>query len=193
MGGTENGSSVIRSPSIPVGIICWHGAPNRLHSFSYFSQTEFARLFRTGDFASVNKAGHIQYEGRSDSQIKIRGHRVDLSEIDKHLLEIDGVDKGVVLCSVADKNDPKILAFVALDASSKLREMQIENLLRQKLPEYMRPQVMLIENFPFFVNGKIDRQTLLKMYENGSLNSKKFNSIDSIYRNAIRAFQFGFR
>lgn len=134
--------------------------------------TEFARLFRTGDFASVNKAGIIQFDGRSDSQIKIRGHRVDLSEIEKHLLEIDGVDKGIVLCYHSGKIDQAILAFVAVKAASTLHEMQIENLLRQKLPEYMTPQVIVIESVPLLVNGKIDRQTLLKMYEHDNNNSK---------------------
>lgn len=136
------------------------------------NSAEFARLYRTGDFASVNADGIIQYDGRSDSQIKIRGHRVDLSEIEKHFLEIDGVDKGIVLCYHAGKMDQTVLAFAAVKSTSTLHEMQIENLLRQKLPEYMTPQVIVIENVPLLVNGKIDRQTLLKMYENANNNSE---------------------
>lgn len=145
--------------------------PHDLSKLSPIS-SDFARLYRTGDFASVNADGIIQYDGRSDSQIKIRGHRVDLSEIEKHLLEIDGVDKGIVLCYHAGKMDQTILAFAAVKSTSTLHEMQIENLLRQKLPEYMTPQVIVIENVPLLVNGKIDRQTLLKMYENANNNSE---------------------
>jgi acyl-coenzyme A synthetase/AMP-(fatty) acid ligase len=58
--------------------------------------TAYSRLYRTGDFASLQK-GIIFYEGRTDSQIKIRGHRVDLSEVEKTLLSLPGIDKGIVL------------------------------------------------------------------------------------------------
>lgn len=130
-------------------------------------------MYRTGDYASVQKGGHIHYEGRTDSQIKIRGHRVDLSEIEKNLTEIAGVKKGIVLCYHAGQMDQAILAFASIDSASHLHELQVEKILRNKLPEYMTPQVIIIEHVPLLVNGKIDRQTLLKMYENTNNNSKQ--------------------
>lgn len=135
--------------------------------------TEYARLYRTGDYASVGKGGVIQYEGRTDSQIKLRGHRVDLSEIDKQLLSIKHVDKGIVLCYHAGQIDQAILAFATIKSDSSVQQgMQIENMLREKLADYMVPQVILIESVPLLVNGKIDRQTLLKMYENTNNNGE---------------------
>lgn len=153
------------------------------HYFAFVPITDFARLYRTGDFASVDKSGIVQYQGRSDSQIKIRGHRVDLSEIEKHLLEISGIEKGIVLCYRAGSNDQTILAFAAIESSSTLHEMQIENLLRQKLPDYMTPQVIVVQSVPLLVNGKIDRQTLLKLYENVNNNGKSRSFIHSHNRN----------
>lgn len=128
-------------------------------------------MYQTGDFASVQKGGIIQYEGRTDSQVKIRGHRVDLSEIEKNLLEINGVHKGVVLCYHAGQMDQAILAFASVDSTaSHLHELQIEKILRNKLPEYMTPQVIIVDQVPLLVNQKIDRQKLLKMYENTNNN-----------------------
>lgn len=134
---------------------------------------EYSRLYRTGDYASVRKGGIIHYEGRTDSQVKIRGHRVDLTEIEKNLLEIPEVEKGIVLCYHAGQMDQAILAFSVISSSSSLHEIQIEKMLLNKLPEYMTPQVIIVEQLPLLVNGKIDRQTLLKMYENANNNSKE--------------------
>lgn len=58
---------------------------------------EYPKIFRTGDYAKIAK-GAIIYEGRVDSQIKVRGHRVDLTEVEKVIAKISGIDKVVVLC-----------------------------------------------------------------------------------------------
>lgn len=140
-----------------------------------FFLAEYNRLYRTGDFASVLKNGAIQYEGRTDSQIKIRGHRVDLSEIEKNLFSISGVDKGVVLCYHPGEYDQTLLAFITIDQDSKLKlGMQFENALRSKLADYMIPQIVIIDSIPLLVNGKVDRQSLLKSYENTNNNGEYF-------------------
>lgn len=56
-----------------------------------------SRLYRTGDFARLVK-GSLIYEGRTDSQVKVRGHRVDLSEVEQAVAAVPGIDKTVVLC-----------------------------------------------------------------------------------------------
>lgn len=152
-----------------------------------FVYLEYERLYRTGDYASIEKGGIIHYEGRTDSQVKIRGHRVDLTEIERNLSDIDGIEKGIVLCYHAGQMDQAILAFALLSATSSMHSLQIENMLRNKLPDYMVPQVICIDQVPLLVNGKIDRQTLLKMYENTNNNGKQLNVtnlIDAIERNA---------
>lgn len=67
------------------------------NNFVSFIFSEYPKIFRTGDYASIVK-GSIIYEGRVDSQIKIRGHRVDLTEVEKAIVKIQGIDKVVVLC-----------------------------------------------------------------------------------------------
>lgn len=86
---------------------------------------------------------------------------------------IKHVEKGIVLCYHAGQIDQVILAFATLTEESPIQQgMQIENMLRRKLAEYMVPQVILIDKVPLLVNGKVDRQTLLKMYENTNNNGK---------------------
>lgn len=122
----------------------------------------------------ILKNGDIQYEGRTDAQVKIRGHRVDLSEIEKHLLSLNEVDKGIVLCYHPGQLDQNILSFVTLHKQyQQYNGTQIENLLSNKLAAYMIPQVIVIDTVPLLVNGKVDRQTLLKLYENTNNNGKK--------------------
>ncbi|XP_017786492.1 PREDICTED: tyrocidine synthase 3-like [Nicrophorus vespilloides] len=123
----------------------------------------FSRLFRTGDFARIEN-GCLQYEGRTDSQVKIRGHRVDLSEVEKAVSSIEGVDKCVALCYKPGEMKQALLAFVTTEAS--MSENQIESMLKEVLISYMVPQVIQLESIPLLVSGKIDKQSLLKGYEN---------------------------
>ncbi|KAL1506202.1 hypothetical protein ABEB36_005604 [Hypothenemus hampei] len=138
----------------------------------------YGKLYRTGDFARIEK-GILVYEGRTDSQIKIRGHRVDLSEVEKAVNSIKNVDKAVVLCYKPGEVNQALLAFVT--TKGLVSEHQIEVLLREKLTNYMIPQVVLVERIPLLVNGKIDRQALLKMYENTNNNVDLIPEIEIDY------------
>lgn len=102
-------------------------------------------------------------------QIKIRGHRVDLSEIEKAVLSVREVEKAVVLCYKPGEMNQALVAFVT--ASAFANESQIEEALKEKLAAYMVPQVIIIENVPLLVNGKVDRQGLLQMYVNNNNNN----------------------
>ncbi|XP_013103440.2 beta-alanyl-bioamine nonribosomal peptide synthetase ebony isoform X2 [Stomoxys calcitrans] len=133
-------------------------------------ELKYSRIYRTGDYGSLSD-GFIFYEGRTDSQIKIRGHRVDLSEVEKNVAELPPVEKAIVLCYNAGQIDQALLAFVKLrDDSPLYTELQLESKLSDKLAEYMIPQVVLIDQVPLLVNGKIDRQALLKQYETANNN-----------------------
>lgn len=138
----------------------------------------YAKLYRTGDFARIEK-NQIIYEGRTDSQVKIRGHRVDLTEVEKALNGVDGVDKAVVLCYKPGEINQALLAFVT--TSKLMSEHQIEGILKDKLTSYMVPQVILLETIPLLVNGKIDRQALLKSYENTNNNDDASYQVDIDY------------
>ncbi|KAL3269027.1 hypothetical protein HHI36_008110 [Cryptolaemus montrouzieri] len=138
----------------------------------------FAKLYRTGDFARLEK-GTLMYEGRTDTQVKIRGHRIDLTEVEKAVSTIEEVDKAVVLCYKPGEINQALLAFVT--TSQLVGESWIEASLRKKLTSYMIPQVILVESIPLLVNGKIDRQALLKFYENTNNNNDEVYQVDIDY------------
>lgn len=149
--------------------------PDRFIENSLAVDPMFLKIYKTGDYASLHK-GFIYYEGRTDSQIKIRGHRVDLSEVEKNLMSLDYVKRGHVICYHAGETDQALVAFCVITKQHNLNKyitktgIQVENDLKIKLPEYMVPQVVILDHVPELVNGKIDRQSLLKMYENTNNN-----------------------
>ncbi|CAG9815434.1 unnamed protein product, partial [Phaedon cochleariae] len=140
----------------------------------------YAKLYRTGDFARVEK-GVLVYEGRTDSQVKIRGHRVDLTEVEKAVNSVEGVEKAVVLCYNPGEISQALLAFVTIHKNKLMNEHQIEEKLKEKLTSYMIPQVVLMEKIPLLVNGKVDRQSLLKSYETTNGNDDPEPEIEISY------------
>ncbi|XP_049880564.1 zwittermicin A synthase ZmaJ [Pectinophora gossypiella] len=144
-------------------------APEKFCDNPHAAHPEFGRLYRTGDFGMLHK-GVILYAGRTDSQVKIRGHRVDLQEVERAVAAVPGVDKAVVLCYGLERGNPEILAFVTVQPDARLAASHIEAALKNSLTNYMIPQVIVIESVPLLVNGKVDRQALLKMYENTNNN-----------------------
>ncbi|XP_014614771.1 PREDICTED: tyrocidine synthase 3 isoform X2 [Polistes canadensis] len=134
----------------------------------YAIDPDYSRLFRTGDYARIVK-GTMVYEGRVDSQVKIRGHRVDLSEVEKIISRISEIDKVVVLCYKPGDISQELLAFITVKNDTKISSREIEIALQKRMPLYMQPQVIIVNHIPLLTNGKTDRQTLLKQYESSML------------------------
>lgn len=121
----------------------------------------------------MRNVGCITYEGRTDSQIKIRGYRVDLAEIERNVLTLYGIDKAIVLCYHAGEVDQALPCFVILSSDAAYTQAsQIETVLKTKLADYMVPRIVIIDSVPLLVNGKIDRQSMLETYENQKNNGE---------------------
>ncbi|XP_012526136.1 tyrocidine synthase 1 [Monomorium pharaonis] len=132
---------------------------------------EYPRIFRTGDYAKIVK-GLIIFEGRVDSQIKIRGHRVDLTEVEKVIARVPDIDKVVVLCYKPGELSQALIAFVTIMNGKTLSSLEIEDFLQSTLPPYMLPQIFIVDHIPLLTNGKTDRQTLLKKYQSSCSNEE---------------------
>lgn len=119
-------------------------------------------LYRSGDLGRLLPTGDVEYLGRIDKQIKIRGFRVELGEIENKLLDISYIKDAVVLCKV-DANGSNILcAYVS--ASKKLNISDIREQLLETLPLYMIPSYYVqLEKIPCTSNGKVDRKVLLEI------------------------------
>ncbi|XP_026745827.1 uncharacterized protein LOC113507173 [Trichoplusia ni] len=176
---SEPGEVWVAGRNLAAGYVGGQGA-DKFQDNPHAAHPDFGRLYRTGDFGVLEK-GVILYAGRTDSQVKIRGHRVDLQEIDRAVASIEGVEKCVVLCYGASRGSPTLLAFVLAAAGARLSARSLEARLAHCLTSYMMPQVIEVESIPLLVNGKVDRQALLKMYENTNNNDDSEIPLDLDY------------
>lgn len=116
--------------------------------------------YKTGDFGSWNSDGTIQFLGRRDAQIKIRGHRVELSEIESVIVAHDQVKEAVVMLAQWPDAEDELIAFVVPEVSS-VQEAEIYEQCSSLLPSYAHPnRVVFHSDFPRTSTGKIDRQQL---------------------------------
>ncbi|TMP30778.1 non-ribosomal peptide synthetase [Pseudoalteromonas rubra] len=123
-------------------------------------------LYRTGDLVRCNTDGLIEYAGRVDDQIKIRGFRVELGEIERQLDALDDVAAALVTIKTRTGGDKQLVAYVELNCDGKQEEQgaHIQGLvqaLAAQLPAYMIPAAfVLVQDWPLTPNGKIDRNAL---------------------------------
>jgi acyl-coenzyme A synthetase/AMP-(fatty) acid ligase len=115
-------------------------------------------LYRTGDLARYLPDGNIELVGRIDQQVKIRGHRVELGEIEARLDEHPDVRESVVLLRELTNGERTLVAYVVPRGEQKPAPELLRQHAQQKLPEYMVPaRVMFMSSFPQTPNKKIDR------------------------------------
>ncbi|HEV2707208.1 MAG TPA: amino acid adenylation domain-containing protein [Pyrinomonadaceae bacterium] len=127
-----------------------------------YSSEPGARLYRTGDRARFVSSGEIEYLGRLDHQVKLRGYRVELGEIEAILTEQEGVQDAAVIVREDEPGNKRLVAYLAVEgeqeegSANKLRDA-----LKEKLPEYMIPSAfVLLEKLPQTTSGKVNRQAL---------------------------------
>ena len=123
--------------------------------------TPHEKAYRTGDLGCMTSEGVLLFRGRCDEQIKIRGYRVELREINAALLSLAGVKEAAVIVQ-SDELDVALIAFVA--TSVEMDEDEIRTALAVHLPDYMIPvEIRILPQFPHNLNGKIDLQALKAM------------------------------
>ena len=119
------------------------------------------RLYRTGDLACYQEDGTLEYHGRVDQQVKLRGYRVELGEIESVLRECEGVREAVALLREGQKGEKRLVAYVVPSSQQQPDVRELRSYLLQQLPEYMVPSVFVpLETLPLSANGKLDRRAL---------------------------------
>jgi amino acid adenylation domain-containing protein len=112
------------------------------------------RLYRTGDIVRWNRKHSLEFIGRRDAQVKVRGYRVELAEIEIALRRLPGVRQAVAVAHETADGGKRLTAYVVGDRP----ENADLNVLRAQLPEYMIPSVIVpLSELPLNVNGKVDR------------------------------------
>ena len=123
--------------------------------------SEPARLYRTGDLARFNENGEIEFLGRGDSQVKLRGYRVELSEIESVILACPGVAAAVVTVREDVPGVQQLVAYVVPREGEGVVEQTLKKTLRERLPSYMVPAfIEAIASLPTLPSGKVDRRAL---------------------------------
>jgi acyl-coenzyme A synthetase/AMP-(fatty) acid ligase len=131
------------------------------------------RLYKTGDLARRLPDGDMEFLGRRDHQVKIRGHRVEPGEVEAVLSEHSAVDEAVALVTEDGLGEKRLVAYVVAQDESLFEEEELRKYAAARMPAYMVPSaVVKLERMPLTSNGKIDRQALPRL-DFGSRNIKR--------------------
>ncbi len=119
-----------------------------------------SRLYRTGDLARWRTDGAIEFLGRVDRQVKVRGFRVELGEIEAALRRHPAIRQAAVVLH-GPENERRIVAYIAMDPAAKPTPTELRDFLARQLPGYMVPAAFIaLDALPVTTSGKIDRRNL---------------------------------
>ena len=160
VGPGQTGEMILRSTSLSDGY--WRNPQATAERFCDWPPGSGRRALRTGDLTRFDADGLLQFSGRKDTQIKLGGHRIELSEIEQALARIYGVDRAAVVLESADDRDT-LIAFVALPGQAyTARALRRE--LGRLLPRAMVPShFVFVAELPIAPSGKVDRPKLRQL------------------------------
>jgi amino acid adenylation domain-containing protein len=145
-----------------------------------------ARLYKTGDIARYRADGSIECLGRNDFQIKLRGHRIDLGEIESALRRNPDVRDAVVSLAEEKPGQKRLVGYVLANAAASPTATLLQQFLKTKLPDYMVPGAfMVLDKFPLTPNGKVDRKALSALASRPAESSRTFSAPHTITEESL--------
>ncbi len=119
-----------------------------------------SKLYKTGDRALYRHDGNLEFLGRTDNQIKLRGFRVELGEIETAIAQHPMVQTAAVIVREVDSNS-QLIAYIVPETSTIPNERDLRSFLKTKLPAYMLPAAFVVlDTLPLTANGKVDQKAL---------------------------------
>jgi acyl-coenzyme A synthetase/AMP-(fatty) acid ligase/acyl carrier protein len=157
--GDRIGEITIKSRYVSPGY--WQNPVMTKAAFTLLPENNGTLLYRTGDMGRIRRDGILEYIGRKDFQIKIRGFRVESEEIEAVLEQHPQVREAVVAAREYRPDEKRLVAYVVPNEKSPHTAGNLRNFLKEKLPDYMIPSaIVILESLPLTPNGKIDRKAL---------------------------------
>ena len=130
-------------------------------------------MYRTGDLVKWLPNGDLHYVGRNDNQVKIRGLRIELDEIEKCILSYKGITKCIVHVKKDENNREFVVAYFM--ANDRVNVHELRKYVAQNLPKYMIPTYfVLLDKLPYLPNGKVDKKSLPEPEKEQNLDNKNF-------------------
>ena len=114
-------------------------------------------IYRTGDLGMYNKEQELVFQGRKDFQIKYNGHRIELEEIEKSMMKVEGIERA---CCLFNEEKQRLYGFYV----GNMDKAELHTALKETLPVYMIPGILKqVDSMPLTKNGKIDRKELMSL------------------------------
>jgi len=136
-----------------------------LTSEKFFVNSKGKRCYSTGDIMQLNSAGLLEFIGRTDKQLKIRGIRIEPEEILHSLHTYKNIMESYILCYEDRENQEHLLLFI-VGKNKNIDKGKVLRFLSKKIPQYYLPDdIIVVPNFPLTLHGKIDERELIKIYE----------------------------
>ncbi|HEX2867284.1 MAG TPA: amino acid adenylation domain-containing protein [Ignavibacteriales bacterium] len=146
---------------------------------------EGTRLYRTGDLARWSADGNIEFLGRADDQLKIKGNRIEPGEIEARLAKYDNI-KEVTVLDLRRGEEKELAAFITSSLPVEIKDLKYY--LRKFLPEYMIPlHYVFIDEIPLTQNGKVDKEALRRMPLNSRSDKKEYSAASGEIETSLAA------
>jgi amino acid adenylation domain-containing protein len=119
-----------------------------------------SRMYRTGDLVRWDNADRLEFLGRADAQVKVRGYRIEPGEVEAVLLRHPGVAQAAVVAREERPGDKRLVGYVVPGSSAVVDPVRLRGFAAESLPDFMIPQVVVVDAVPLTPSGKVDRAAL---------------------------------
>ncbi|MCI0539809.1 MAG: AMP-binding protein [Verrucomicrobiales bacterium] len=155
----EVGEIVVKSPYLSPGY--WHRPDLTAEKFPLDPKGSGARLYRSGDLGLFLPDGQLLHKGRKDTQVKIKGIRVEIAEVETALLNLDGVKQAAATTPLNRFGQPMLVAYVVMHTGKTMDLGRLRAALKIQLPEHLIPsRLVLLDKLPMGAGGKLDYKSL---------------------------------
>jgi hypothetical protein len=154
----EVGEIALRSRHLSPGY--WRRPDLTAKAFLSGANGNGLRTYRTGDLGRLRADGLLEYAGRKDFRVKVRGYTIEVAEVEAALLEIGGVKSAVVVAREDQRGDQRLVAYL-VPAGAPPAAGELRTRLGDRLPDFMIPSAFVVlDAFPLTSTGKLDRLAL---------------------------------